>query len=229
MTQCLLHKTLDLMYHYCRNKILSVSFYEGGKSTTPSFINTRADLNRNVGRTLYKVSLSSGNITLQVYEFEPSLDQYILVARDDNFKLKHLYNLRAEEFTIHTYEEAVAFSRTDCVVSMDESVKYSSECIKSDNNLLVNTFKVLGDSLTVTLSDGTRELNCFYVSNKLYFLDVVGSNAYFRVLDLFNIGKYYPNFHVIDYVAVGTKLNGKFINKRLEEFARNNNLNFIES
>lgn len=231
MTKYLLTKTLNTLYYYCRNRVLTVSFYDASQHPTVTPVDkmkSRVDLATRLPEYVYKVALSSGNVNLQVYRYSTSLGTHVLETIDHQFNINTLEKTGVERYIVYNFEESIPFERGTPVSTEDGSARYMSECIRSDAMMYINTFRLLGDSIAFTLSDGVSEMDCFYIQNKVHMLVEGAGVAKYKVTDLYTLSRDYPTYTVIDFVAHPHNLSTKFVGDRFETCTKAKGLRFIK-
>lgn len=230
MRACVLIKTLENMYYNCRNKTLSLTFYEtkgGSQNRRPG---TRKEFDSNLPDIYYIASVSTGNKTLFVMKKEAGDDrsQDHVLSQVSNFNFDELASSATMQYTVHDYQEISPFAKNS--KNSDETGVYKKyeECLKFDATLYVNLFKLMGETVSLVIESGNKLHLGHYIDGKVIIVDTNDWAISIKVTDFYSLNQYLPEYEVVDFVAYPINLSTNKYIKKLQAACEEGGLQFLE-
>lgn len=239
MTTYQLVKIIRTLASYSKNKVLALSFYETQDTTIERKRKTRVEFNSNLPPNYYRISVFNSIFTLEFFETQcdSGMLNPELLSKETYFDINSLeINNSNKNYIVHLYEEMLPFQgdtlelteTSSLVPDTQNSSRFVSDCLKTDANLYINIFRLLGEQISLTIKHKDIYYPAYYINGKLLVITLGINKITVHITDLYAITRKLPNYEIIDFIRYPQNLTIRTLLDKLEKFASNENFIFVK-
>ena len=230
MKVSVLIKVLEGMYHHCRHRTLSLTFYDSPFPAPSRRPDSRKEFDNNLPDIYYVASISANSKILYVMQRSERADRAedIIISTDKNFDFSELERSGNKYYTVHEYRDSSPFSKNPNVLNDSGEYKTYVECLKYDATLYIDLFKLMGGTVSLVIESKDQLYLGHYLDGKILIVEVNNLSVNIKVADFYSLQRYLPEYELLDFIPYPQNIGRAAYFRKLRHACNEGGLQFIE-
>jgi hypothetical protein len=220
MKSSVLINVLHIMHRHCKNKVLTLQFYANRLVVPHKSPKNWQEHEENLPEVYYEAEIAVNTKIMRVYHRTDVNEEPVLLSEIENVDLEEFIP-KNESYTVHRYRETTPFSQK--IVPDEDSGSYRlyEEQLKYEGSLFILIFKLIGETVSLTIASRGRSYLGYYISGRVIILDTDGYVPQLIYTNFYEMTKTYPDYEVIDFNPSPYNMNIKSFSKKFQNFTEN--------
>lgn len=219
MKASLLIKICSTLFYNCKNKVISLTFYESYVHENKKAF-SRSEFDENLPSIYYVVEIASNKKVLSVMQRNKGADQDLMLSHEEEFDFNDLGKNNISEYTAHYYRESSPFSKESKLLNKQGNYKFTEECLKHEVSLFVVLFRSLGETVSLLFRSCEKLFNAHYIDGKLFIVEINEWALTVRKTDFYSLNRILTNFELVDFVPYPNNMTMKNYLNRLQSISQ---------